>query len=58
MDPDATLREIRARIVSIRQRAALEGVDYDAEQLVELVQSLDDWLSSGGFLPADWSRHG
>jgi hypothetical protein len=58
MDPDANLEEQR-RIVE-----ALKGIDLsaddemnEAERLVVLVESLDEWLSKGGFLPQAWQRH-
>lgn len=45
MDPDATLARIREAIE--------QG---DGRLLVELIFVLDEWLSSGGFLPKDWDR--
>lgn len=51
MDPNAALTEMRAIIASCQ-----DGRDYDADRLAELAGALDQWLSSGGFLPADWAR--
>lgn len=57
MDPDAALQLVRDGIVELR--AAAEGDSNDAEieaahELADAVQALDEWLSKGGFLPADW----
>lgn len=48
MDPDATLAAIRA----------LRGTTDPAElaELANLVHSLDDWLTLGGFLPRAWRQ--
>lgn len=55
MDPNATLFEIRDRQAAVKE--ALDG-DGDlaeaADELVDLVKALDDWLTAGGFLPAAW----
>jgi hypothetical protein len=41
MDPDATLAQLRATLTG---------------QAAELFALLDEWLSQGGRLPADWNR--
>ena len=48
MDPDETLREIRALCDQITL-----DVD-DCDRLRELVVALDHWLLRGGFLPTQW----
>jgi hypothetical protein len=75
MDPNANLKEQRAivaRLNTIMDEESNDGVLNGAGQcawieesmrLVELVEALDGWLSSHGFLPAAWiprsgSRHG
>ena len=67
MDPTENLRrqrELAKQIVSILDNTGDEGlseleeldvIDF-ANELAELVQGLDQWLSRGGFLPADWKR--
>lgn len=52
MDPNAALREIRELV----RDPAYEHVLVDHKRLCELVQGLDDWLTTGGFLPKDWRR--
>ena len=47
MDPDTALAQIRELIN--------DGDSADIA-LVHAFQGLDEWLSRGGFLPADWSR--
>lgn len=49
MDPDLTLTSIREELVTHHL-----GRDADVARLVELVEALDEWLSTGGFLPAAW----
>ena len=53
MDPNVTLAQIR-ELVSENEYRDLYADETD--RLVELVQSLDQWISKGGFLPADWNK--
>ncbi len=53
MDPDANLEELR-RLVAQRHGGGLD--EHDVLRLADLIESLDDWLSRGGFLPADWAK--
>lgn len=52
-DPDANLAEQRLLVARI-----LDEDDYvdsgDAVRLAELVQSLNEWIENGGFLPKTW----
>jgi hypothetical protein len=52
MDPDACLAEIRA-VAALVNDGADDNTDA-AIRLAELVGALDEWISSGGFLPAAW----
>lgn len=54
-DPDRALEEIREAIMdwSVAAAAEREGL---AEQIVGLVERMDNWLTGGGPLPADWTR--
>lgn len=56
MDPDATLRQLRAAMTECRTALHDDGDRLpDATRgLVELVDALDEWLSYGGFLPQEW----
>lgn len=54
MDPDAALAQIRELIVK-HQTSSEEISTSDAAELVELVDSLDEWMTKGGFLPTEWS---
>lgn len=54
MDPDATLAQIRALIIQ-HQTSSEEMSTGDAADLVDLVDSLDEWLTKGGFLPTEWN---
>ncbi len=53
MDPNATLEQIR------KLSAIADGFPEESEtlhQLADLIRSLDQWLSTGGFLPRDWQQ--
>lgn len=70
MDPDTNLerqREIAQEIVTIidssegddwseTERSVLEQVSALANELADLVSALDEWITKGGFLPAEWTR--
>lgn len=53
MDPNETLRRIRELVN--RSEMQFFTIAEEAE-LRELWQSLDAWLTKGGFLPEDWSK--
>ncbi len=53
MDPNNTLQRIRELVGKPNYPIEL---DTAWDDLTELVESLDDWLSRGGFLPEDWDR--
>ena len=50
MDPDTCLSKIR-------QLAGVVQIDDDPylAELVEHIEALDEWLSTGGFLPKHWA---
>lgn len=57
MDPDSNLAEqlrLAARIVQCLDKSRPID-DDDAGRLAELVESLDEWLREGGFLPHAWA---
>lgn len=49
MDPNATLRELRDLV-----RDAENGEDVQ-DEIAERFAALDNWITRGGFLPAEWS---
>jgi len=53
MDPNANLAEQRRLVDRINSGKASKG---DLARLADLVDSLDAWLSKGGFLPTAWER--
>jgi hypothetical protein len=53
MDPDAALTEIRQ--LTEEHSTYGELSDGNTSRLVELIESLDNWVSSQGFLPDPWS---
>jgi hypothetical protein len=50
MDPNETLRLLRANVA--REQDGRDG--SHAEEICEYFQALDEWISKGGFLPAEW----
>jgi hypothetical protein len=60
MDPNQNLkqqRELAAQIIRLRDKDAPHDQIADvADELAELVQALDGWLSRGGFLPSEWVK--
>lgn len=50
MDPSTTLALIRGRVATLRGARTNKVSD-----LTQAFDDLDAWLSSGGFLPRDWS---
>lgn len=47
MDPNATLAQIRHMV---KEGSFCE----DFAEIAELIEALDEWLSKGGYLPAEW----
>jgi hypothetical protein len=57
MDPNTALRNIRALCRDI-DRASINAEVLDlAEELAQHIEGLDQWLSAGGFPPADWTTN-
>jgi hypothetical protein len=54
MDPTVTLTLIRSMIAEIDGAHSDEKLAPLACDLAELVTDLDEWLTRGGFLPAQW----
>jgi alkyl hydroperoxide reductase subunit AhpC len=48
MDPNVTLLRIRDLVSNTH----LIGDEVD--ELADLIDALDGWISNGGFLPSDW----
>jgi hypothetical protein len=58
MDPNKLLADIRELVRFIENpmvHRTAEGHAYDAHDLAEKVTALDEWLTQGGFKPADWA---
>jgi hypothetical protein len=67
MDPDANLREQQQLAAALLEQldhipdawamTTSEAADVAtmANRLAELVQALDDWIRSGGYLPNRWT---
>ena len=56
MDPDECLFKIRRLVAALLGDDKGWMLDEDAVELAEHVDALDDWIRSGGFLPAAWAR--
>lgn len=53
MNPNRTLENIRSLIEAAHHDGTV--IYEDGGWLFEMVESLDGWLSNGGFLPEDWT---
>ena len=55
MDPDTALDELLALLdrttTLVDMHLPLQGLISDLDRIIELVEELDSWLTSGGFLP-------
>lgn len=58
MDPNAALLELRKELAQ-EPGCYSEGIDceIDINRVIELFNGLDQWLSSGGFMPEAWAKH-
>ena len=55
MDPNEALAQLRAAVVEFKDAEEVaEGLDA-ARQFVAAFDSLDQWLTLGGFPPAAWN---
>lgn len=61
MDPDECLAQLRSQSADIQRQIDRGEFDYDTEKtvsrLLDLIDSLDGWLTKGGFLPNQWQQH-
>ena len=56
MDPNDTLSKIRSICASWEEWGGLENDPSESlDEIVELISTLDTWLTTGGFRPDDWS---
>ncbi len=56
MDPNETLRLLRERVRDYwAEESPIAKLDY-ADAIAAYFESLDGWLSTGGFKPSDWER--
>lgn len=51
MDPKACLEEIRLLTERYYAMGGIGLTDEDENRLVDLIESLDQWLTNGGFSP-------
>lgn len=68
MDPETTLEIIRSALKNLNEEArdydeplATQNLvivpEYTLDMLTDAWESLDEWLSKGGFLPNDWEEY-
>lgn len=56
MDPNITLEMIRHNAAMMQYDVDNGHADWDRmQEIVEQFQTLDSWLTNGGFLPRDWN---
>lgn len=51
MDPNAALERIRDLVGAVERHGRAD----DGRELAEVVRGLDEWITKGGFLPAEWA---
>jgi len=51
MDPNANLAELTDLLGDW-----VAGHDVDTDRALQLMDALNDWMVSGGFLPTEWMR--
>lgn len=52
MDPNEALAMLRAWVLAVHEYGSDESSEIGAAQAFE---GLDEWLTNGGFKPADWA---
>lgn len=60
MDPDANLREqleLTTWLMKASPTDNLYKYEANVDRLCELVESLNGWISHGGFLPEMWRKN-
>lgn len=55
MDPTANLAEQLELALTIVNHEDGDNAKWNGERLAELVLDLNEWISKGGFLPAQWT---
>lgn len=57
MDPNETLCKLREALTDFDGDAAwfIDNASSILDKL-EAIEALDEWLTNGGYLPADWDR--
>jgi hypothetical protein len=56
MDPNETLKQIRELLTEWWRCGDREEEYSVLVNIVDKIEALDDWITSGGFLPADWQH--
>lgn len=56
MDPNETLRRLRRLQEKFQTGGRMENSRDLADEMAELFEALDGWLSKGGFLPDAWKQ--
>jgi hypothetical protein len=54
MDPNANLAELR-HLLELRDNNG-DWPHHEANRFGELFEALDEWITSGGFLPEPWIK--
>lgn len=57
MDPNAALEELRKLIETVMNDWDSDTATQTEVEMANLFAALDEWLTKGGVLPNQWSRH-
>lgn len=58
MDPNAVLEELRFAVSDYIIASDNDSADAEhdaAARMADCAEALDEWMSKGGFLPAEWA---
>lgn len=56
MDPDECLELIRDKCCEFSDTSCPEERATIADELIEAITAMDNWLTHKGFLPKEWQR--
>lgn len=56
MDPNETLKYLRDQFKHFHDYRGYFVEEFDGPGFVAAFQSLDDWITRGGFYPDDWQE--
>lgn len=56
MDPNTALKQLRFLVARAHAASLRTDISVIADEMADVFNGLDNWLSTGGFLPDAWRR--